>query len=616
MRRYAALLGAALGIALVPVARAQIPVRSYADAFVKKFSPADAEVEYTVAVQGDDRTAYHVELAVRNVADSVVALELPNWAPGAYRITNAWRRVQNLAASDSSGTALAVTRPDSLTWLVHGGAARAFTVRYAVEPGATANNRAFLRDQVGLLDGPATFMHLRGGQNLPSHVRFDLPAGWRVGTGLMATPDSTIFFAPSYDVLIDSPVLLGRFQRWVFTAASTPHQVLVANDGEPAAFDTIAFVAMVRRIAATAIGVFGQAPYKDYSFIFVVGGGGGLEHLNSTTIGLDAGRMADDVKNASGVVAHEFFHAWNVKRIRPAILGPFDYTREQRTLDLWFAEGNTNYYAALINVRSGLITPDQFRTQLGNLIGSHHANPARLLVSPERSSWTTWDSPEVNGGNAISYYDQGELLGLLLDIAIRDSTDNRTSWDDVMRYMFARYAGERGFASEDLLHAVNQVSGHDFEDFWRKYISGTEEIPWNDFLARIGWQVEFRDSLVPVDLRASLAPPAGALGVAGGSPYWRVLTVAPGGAFAEAGLMSGDEIVQVDGVDATAPGAFDPFRRLQPGGTVRLEVRRAGRPRALTLVGRPYTTSVAALTEMAEAPAKAVRIRESIVTGR
>jgi predicted metalloprotease with PDZ domain len=609
-----ALLALWWGVTVAPTAAAQVPVRGYADGFVKKFSPTDPVVDYAVSVRGVDRSGFGVAVEIGNLSDSAVALSLPNWAPGAYRITNGWRRVHDLAATDAAGATLPVTKPDSLTWLVHTGAARTLLVRYTVAARDTANNRSYLRPAVGLIDGPSTFLYLAGHQNLPSHVRFDLPAGWRVGTGLMATPDSTVYFAPSYDVLIDSPILVGRFQRWVFTAAGTPHQVLVANDGRPAAFDTVAFVAMVRRIARTEIGIFGQAPYKDYSFIFVVGAGGGLEHLNSTTIGLNADRMAAGVTAASGVIAHEFFHTWNVKRIRPDILGPFDYTEPQRTLDLWFAEGNTSYYAALTNVRSGIIPPDTFRVQLQNLIGSHHANPARLLISPERSSWTTWDPPEVNGGYAISYYDQGELLGLLLDIAIRDSTDNRVNWDDVMRYLFAHYAGERGYASEDLLRAVNDVSGRDFEDFWRRYVSGTEEIPWNEYLARIGWRVAFRDSVVPVDLRASLTPPAAQLGVAGGSPYWR-LVVTPGTAVADAGLVTGDEIVRIDGQDATAPQSFAPIRQLRPGGSVRLTVRREGQLRTFTLRGRPYTTSVATVTEVPDAAAKATTIRRSIMTG-
>jgi predicted metalloprotease with PDZ domain len=609
------LVAAALLSLLWTGALAQVPVRSYADGFVKRFSPDDPDVSYTVTVRDGDRNAYHVEVAIRNLRDSTVALRLPNWAPGHYRTTNAWRRIRGFTAADPEGRPLAVTKPDSLTWVVAAGDRRSLLVRYSVAVTAAANNRLFLRQETGLIDGPATFIYLVGRQHLPSHVWLSLPAGWRVGTGLMATPDSTVYFATSYDVLIDSPILVGRFQRWVFTAGRTPHAIVVANDGRPALFDTLAFVDMVRRLTETAIAVFGQAPYKDYTYIYVVGGGGGLEHLNSTTIGLSAAAMARDVRDAASVTAHEFFHTWNVKRIRPAVLGPFDYTRPQRSLGLWISEGNTSYFGGLIQLRAGLITRDAWRGTFQNLIGQHQANPARLIVSPERASWTTWDPPGVNDGLSISYYDQGQQLGLLLDIAIRDSTDNRRSWDDVFRYLFAHYAGERGFTSEDLLHAVNEVSGSDFQDFFRKYVSGTVEIPWNAFLERMGWHVEFRDSTAPVDRRVSFLPPGRGRGAVGPAESWRVV-VSPGSAFQAAGLRTGDTVLAVNGSPLTESSAPDDVvRALRQGETMTLEVPREGRRVTLRVQGQPYTTTVAALTELSGASARAVRIREGIMAG-
>lgn len=608
--RAALLLGG-----LAAPAAAQIPVRSYADGFVRQFDPADPIVRYSVAVRGDDRRAYYVEMEIRNIGDSALALQLPNWAPGSYRITNAWRRIRGLAATDSAGRPLAVSKPDSLTWVVRTGGGRAAVVRYAVETLAAPNNRAYLGRETGLIDGPATYLYLAGRQHLPSQVRFALPAGWRIGTGLMSTPDSTVYFAPSYDVLIDSPVLVGRIQRWVFTADGTPHQVVIANEGRPVALDTLAFVDMVRRITETAIAIFGQAPYKDYTYLYVVGTGGGLEHLNSTTIGLNADSLAVDVRKAASTTAHEFFHTWNVKRIRPAILGPFDYTRPQRTLDLWLSEGGTSYFGGVIQLRAGLISREEYRQIVQRLIGAHHANPARLVVSPERASWTTWDGPEVNGGYSISYYDQGQLLGLLLNIAIRDSTLNRRSWEDVFRHLLAHYAGERGFTSEDLLHAVNAVSGRDFQDFFRRYVSGTVEIPWNDYLERIGWHVEFRDSVEPVDLRLEFVPPGRAFGAPGPIDQWR-LSVPQGTAWAAAGLLTGDVLVRVNGRDVLAsPAAFDAFRTLRPGDTITLDVLRGGRPLAIPVRGQPYRTSVAAVTEVADASPRARRLREGLLTG-
>jgi predicted metalloprotease with PDZ domain len=596
-------------------AAAQIPVRSYADGLVRKFDPADPAVRYTVTVRGDDRRAYHVEMEIRNVADSTLALQLPNWSPGSYRITNGWRNVAGLTATDAAGRAVTVTKPDSLTWVVHGGSARTIVVRYAVGVGGSPNNRSYLGREAGLVDGPATYLYLVGRQQLPAQVRFTLPAGWRIGTGLQSTPDSTVYFAPSYDVLIDAPALVGRIQRWVFTADGTPHQIVVANDGRPVPFDTVAFVDMVRRITETAIAVFGQAPYQDYTYIFVVGNGGGLEHLNSTTIGLNADSLAVDVRKAASVTSHEYFHTWNVKRIRPAVLGPFDYTRPQRSLDLWLSEGNTSYFSGLIQLRAGLITRDGYRGIVQNAISAHHANPARLLVSPERASWTTWDGPEANDGYSISYYNQGQLLGLLLNIAIRDSTENRRSWEDVFRYLFAHYAGERGFASEDLIHATNTVSGRDFQDFFRRYVSGTDEIPWNDYLERVGWHVEFTDSVEPVDLNIAFVPPGMAFGAPGPTDRWR-LQITQGTAWAEAGLRTGDVLVRVNGTDVMAsPTAFDAFRALRAGDTITLGVLRGGRPLAVPVRGQPYRTTVAAVSELSNPSPRALRIREDMLAG-
>jgi predicted metalloprotease with PDZ domain len=471
-------------------AAAQLPVRSYAEGISRRFDPAEPEVRYQVTVP-EARGAYLVEMRVLGLADSALRLRLPNWAPGAYRITHAWRRLRGFAAHDDAGRPLHVTRPDSLTWLVRTDGRAAVTVRYTVPADSAPNHRHYLGEHAGLLDGPHTFLYLDGRQNLGAHVKLVLPSGWRAGTGLASTPDSTVFFAATYDVLIDSPTLMGRFQRWLFGAAGVPHQVLLANHGRPADFDTSAFVDMVRRITEASLAVFGgRAPYQDYTYIYVVGSGGGLEHLNSTTIGLNAQAMRQDIRSAASITAHEFFHTWNVKRIRPRVLGPFDYTGPQRTTELWVAEGWTSYYGGLIQLRSGVITRDAYRRVIQNLISAHQSNPARNVISPERASWTVWDPPEVNGGYSISFYNQGQQLGLLLDIAMRDSTDNRRGMDDLMRLLFARYAGERGYTGAELRAAVNELTGRDFSAFFGRWVSGAEEIPWNDFLSRIGWRVE------------------------------------------------------------------------------------------------------------------------------
>jgi predicted metalloprotease with PDZ domain len=365
---------------------------------------------------------------------------------------------------------------------------------------------------------------------------------------------------------------------------------------------------MLRRIAETAIGIFGNAPYKDYTFIFVGGRGGGLEHLNSTTIGVSADVLAHNPAGAEGVSAHEFFHTWNVKRIRPVELGPFDYERPVRTLNLWVSEGITDYYTEVILARSGLNGAGDFTRRMGDAIANHRGNAARLVVSPERSSWTVWDSPEVNDSYAISYYLQGQLLGFLLDLAIRDSTDNAKSLDDVMRYLFDHHAGERGFTGEDLRSAVRAAAGLNVEEFWRRYVSGTTEIPWDDYLKAGGWSVAFSEQPA-ADARIGAIPPA----VQGGR--WRAVAP-PGSAAAAAGLRTGDELVSVngrailDGTDLTAV-----LRGVAIGAAVTARVVRDGAPLTIRFTAGPYGRVRAALRDLPDPSDKMRRVRAGILTG-
>jgi predicted metalloprotease with PDZ domain len=365
---------------------------------------------------------------------------------------------------------------------------------------------------------------------------------------------------------------------------------------------------MVRRVSETTIGIFGGAPYKDYTYIFVAGRGGGLEHLNSTTIGVTAEVLARRPAGAKSVSAHEFFHTWNVKRIRPLELGPFDYERPVRTVNLWVSEGVTDYYTEVILARSGLNGVADFTRRMGDAIGNHRSNAARLVVSPERASWTVWDSPEVNNSYTISYYLQGQLLGFLLDLAIRDSTDNAKSLDDVMRYLFDHYAGERGFTSADVRAAIRTAAGPDFQDFWGRYVSGTTEIPWDDYLKAAGWSVRFVEQAA-VDARVGSITPA----VQGGR--WRAVAI-PGSAAAAAGLVTGDELVRingrdiVDGSDVTAV-----VRAVSPGRLVTIHVIRGGKPVTITFTAGTYGQMRAVLIDLPEQTDRMRRIRASLVTG-
>lgn len=591
---------------------AQAPLRTYADAFIQRYRRADPKVDYTVTVKPEDRSAYFVEMRIANAPDPS-RLVIPDWAPGAYRLMQSGANIADVTAATEGGEPLSVSLDSEISWVVDPRGARRIVVRYSTAirdaaEWARPNNRWFLRGTSGMIDGPRTFLYLDGWTLTPSHVTFRLPAGWRIGTGLVPTTDPAVYWAPSYDVLIDSPVLVGQVVEYRFPAGGVPHRAMVDLNGGRPTYDERAFVDMLTRICETAIGVFGNAPYKDYTFLFA-GAGGGLEHLNSTTIGFNIPRMERDPTTHEGVTAHEFFHTWNVKRIRPAELGPFDYTRPVRTVNLWVSEGVTDYYTHLILVRSGLDSAPDFVRKIESSVARHRNNPARLRVSPEQSSWTVWDDPATNGSLQISYYLQGELLGFLLDLTIRDSTDNRKSLDDVMRHLFDRYAGERGFTSADLLGAILAETEIDLRGFWQHYVSGTAEIPWSDFLAAAGWQVEFED-VQQKDVRLGIAPPA----VEGG----RLRAVAVAGSAAErAGLRSGDALVRVNGRPVRRESeALALLREVPPNGPVTLDLVRDGGPVSVAFRAVPYAAVRARLDELSQVSDKMRRIRAGILTGR
>jgi len=567
------------------------------------------KLDYSVTVPAD-RSAYFVALEITNPPRRT-RLVIPNWAPGAYRLMDSWQNIRDVVALNVAGDSLHIQQDSPISWVIEPKGAARIMVRYTAglrdsDQWRRPNNRWFLRSSSGVVDGPRTFMYLDGWKQAPATVTFQVPAGWRVATGLTPTTiDSTTYAAPNYDVLIDSPVLLGQFLTYQFSAAGTPHRAVV-DLGGGRAYAPGVFVDMLQRISTTAIGIFGAAPYTDYTYIFVGGRGGGLEHLNSTTIGVTTETLARYPRGAESVSAHEFFHAWNVKLIRPVELGPFDYEHEVRTVNLWWSEGVTDYYADVILARAGLDSPDDFARGLATSIGNYRSNPARLVISPERSSWTVWDSPAVNNSDVISYYLQGELLGFLLDLAIRDSTDNAKSLDDVMRYLLAHYAGERGFTRDDLVASVRSATGRNFEEFWRRYVSGASEIPWDDYVGAAGWRVVLTET-PDVDARIGSIPPL----VQGAR--WRAVA-APGSAAEAAGLRTGDELVRINGrpiIDGTDVNAA--VRAVGPGAGVFVDVVRDGRPRTIHFSAGTYNRVRAQLRDVPAPTSKMRRIRASLL---
>lgn len=620
------LVAASAASLLAAPAAAQERFERYADAFETRRDRAQPDVRYLVRVAPGDWRRWHVEMRVRLAADTV-RLRIPTWAPGAYRTVPFHRYVEGLTVT-SGDRALAVAREDSSTWRVAGGG-RELVVRYRVTyPGdlaaRTPNNRSFLRETGGLLDGPAAYLYVDGHQEAPAHVAFDLPAGWRIATGLVPTADARIFFAPSYDVLIDAPVLVGQLHVWPFEVAGVPHRVAYWPLPDRTPFDSAAFVDAARRIVEAGGDVMGWLPYREYVFLYVDGAGGGLEHLNSTTIGAASAALARNPLARKGVTAHEFFHTWNVKRLRPAILGPFDYRTPQRTTSLWLSEGVTDYFAGVLLRRAGLTAAEEAREELAGEIRSYLDNPGHRRVSPERSSWTAWDPATVNDGYALSYYLSGTLLGFALDVELRARTEGRRGLEDAMRTLVDRYAGRRGFSGEDVVRVMNETCGCDLQRFFSRHVAGAEPIPVAEAVGRLGWRlVVTRDSartaagVLAPDLRVGVLSPGGigSAGGAAGQPL-RIALPTPEGAWGRAGVLSGDEVVEVAGRRIDTPEAFrGAVAEVAVGDTVAITVRRAGGPVRLRVPIGGYETTRVRLEENPSATPAQQRLRAGWLRG-
>ena len=624
-----------------PPLLAQQPNATYADAFEVHRARADPVVSYVVRVDTTDLSGYDVAMTVRR-APTRVRLALPRWAPGAYRLAEFGRYARDLSAT-RDGRPVAVTRGADGSWQLAPATTSAtasataaggtLEVRYRVTfPSATAasspNNRNFLTARGGLFDGPLTFAYLDGLQRLPAHVRFEVPAAWQIVTGLAPTADPRVFFASSYDVLIDAPALVGSADAlhvWRFRVDDVPHRVALWTQRGAPAFDSTRFVAIADTIVRTARAIVGELPYREYSFLFTDGAGGGLEHLNSTTIGTRASALARDPADAASVTAHEFFHLWNVKRLRPRELGPFDYGRDVRTRNLWWSEGVTDYFADEILRRTGITDSATAVADLARALESLLGNPGATRVSPERSSTTAWDRPAVNGGYAISYYLQGKLLGELLELRLRDATDGRRGMDDLMRALYDRFAGAQGFTAADVASTASATCGCDLSPLFAAHVRAAQPIAWDRTLALAGWRLDTTRTIATdstgrprADLRAT-AVPYGGIGSAGGAAGSRprLSIPSPLTAWYRAGLRGGDEIVSVRGRPVPSPDAWTAaLSGVQPTDSVVVEVLRDGQPFRTTVVPGTYQTLRVRLTDLPTLSERQRRLRGIWLRGK
>lgn len=531
------------------------------------FAPAAAQeaaprlaVSYAVDTSAPESGKIRVAMTVRHNAENEVKVSIPAWAPGAYRIVKYCKQVWNVEAVDGEGKRLEVGTADDQTWIVKTGGVERFVVSYEL----TVDKTRMDKDHC-FIAGPDTYFYLVRHKEAPCSVGFTLPEGWRVGSGLEA--DGPGFRARDYDTFIDCPTELGRFELFSFEADGVTYELVVHAKGP---VDGPKLVDMCRKIVAEQNKILGPPPFKRYVFVYHFRdstGGRGLEHLNSTDITMPYPAIKIDPYLAASVTSHEYFHLWNVKRIRPAELGPFDYTQIVRTKALWMCEGVTSYFGDRGLVRSGIWKEQQYLDHLAKEIETLQDNPDRQATPIEKASQTVWDRKDWP---RVDYYNKGELLGLLMDLKIRAASRGEKSLDDVMRRLYGEYVvgpskeGRGpigvGYPEDGILKALNEVTGLDWNNFYSDYIRGVKELPFQEVMEVAGLAPSIAVHDTP-DLGMELR-----------GTY--VMFVSAGSDAERAGLKQGDRIGAINDVEVTRLNLREVLSKLVPGEDARLQIVR------------------------------------------
>ena len=562
-------------------------------AVLPRMPDADA-LEYTLRFPEPHTHYVEVELVVPVSGDSL-ELAMATWTPGSYLIREYARHVEDVTAATLEGTPLAVDKSRKNRWRIDTSGAPKIVVRYRVYGREMTVRANFIDADLAIINGAATYLTLLDGDEHPHDIRVELPEAYEhIATALPAHPsgDANRFFAPSFDIAVDSPMVIGKPALYEFDVEGVPH--VLASFAEHGVWDGERSAADVERLAEVQAELWGVIPYDRYVFLSVLsGGGGGLEHLSSTLMLGDrwATRKRKDYVNWLGLVSHELFHTWNVKRLRPLALGPFDYENEVHTESLWVAEGITSYYDDLLLKRAGLIDFDEYLDKLSGQIEGLQTTPGRLVHSLSGASYDAWIKyyrrDENTQNTSVSYYTKGAVVGWLLDAEIQRATAGDNSLDDVMRLAYERYSGERGYTPAQFRAVAEEVAGRPLDDFFATAVDGTGELDYAPALEYFGLELVPPKPATPPGGKPDATPGWLGADVGGDNRVRRVLRETPA---YRAGLNVDDEILAIDGerIDSL-DGRLERYR---PDATVTLLIARRGRIRELpvTLGKKPDKT--------------------------
>lgn len=607
-------------------------------------------IRYHLAMPRPNCHLFELSIEVQKPHDYLINsldFQMPKWSPGRYAVFDFAKNVQEVksrAACPGSNEKVAdppVSRLDNQTWRVDlsslkypgfkcpsGGAVQIF-LEYRVFANDLSGTFSQLDAHHANLNGGCIFMYVVDQKQHPVSLLIYPPKGWRVVNGRTEKKDQTEFQFPNWDIMADTPTEISP--DWTddeFKVDGKTYHVVVHSMGNEGG-KRPALVRDIERLVRAETAMWGPPEFDSYTFLihFANDGhsGDGMEHLTSTQIILP-GSLADGdtYQEALDSISHEFFHVWNVKRLRPIELGPWDFTRPANTRGLWIAEGITNYYGHLMQRRAGLWTDAKLLSELADQITEVENSPGSKLMSPEESSLVASfidDAPHSQQTNlantSISYYPKGETIGIVLDLLLRGKTKGKGSLDEVMRRMYEEfyvkspsasyYLRGRGYRNEDFEHMVSQVAGSDMDDFFKRHVRGVEPPPYEEAFAQVGLRF-VRQARIPV-----------AIGISGDeneAAIFKISSVRPDSPASEAGLDVGDVITFFGPTRLTSANFAKTLERYKPGDRVVLTVRRSGRTLQLPItLGTPQVLTYR-IEEIPNASGEAKTLRAAWLNGK
>jgi len=522
-----------------------------------------------------------VQLRLTNLEETETEVHLPVWTPGSYLIREFARNVDSFTAT-ADGKELQVQKSSKTSWLIKHGGLKSLQINYRVYAFELSVRTSFIDAEHAYLNGTTVFMYHKKAMDQPHQVKFIPHSSWKnISTAMpQVGADPWTRSSPNYDELVDCPVEIGNHQTIEFMAAGARHKIAMFGIDK---YDEKQLKKDYTKIIEASIAVFGELPLKEYLFIVhhSTQGGGGLEHANSTTLQTRTNvyESESSYNGFLGLVAHEYFHLWNVKRLRPIALGPFDYSKENYCHNLWFSEGFTSYYDNLLTRRAGLMKEADYLEVLRSGFEAIHGNAGDNVQSLAESSWDAWIKFYLRNENSsnitVSYYRKGAMMGLVFDLAILQASAGAFGLDSLMKKMYLQYHKglDRGFSDAELLQTCREFMGEEADFIFKNYIYGTEKVDFNRYLAYAGLGIE--------DIRDDKTAYLG-LGTRPSSNRLQITSIRVNSAAEKAGFNVNDIILSVDGKELTTLDSW--LKAKKPGESFIFIVYRNGKQ--LTLEGK------------------------------